>query len=489
MLFCLVLWRQHPYAPARRSLTATFYILDLMARELSAGRLRETVHRQAARNAIERARSMVMVLDARHGNFRLRRRMEAALMTAERVFTALLALEHQAQSGLLGTELQPLLMRLGMACHECMRQVARPEPDFTILGQVIETLVRKARLGGGTHARPILACAEAFEHLIVVCSRRHHEAEIAEASDLRTLTPAIWRHALRLSLALTLTEIVCLYGGEGFSYWALIAALLVMQPAGNLTLVRSVERVIGSIGGSLLAALCALFLPGKPALLGIAVFLSLAAIATRAVNYTMLVFFLTGLVVVIAEAVTPGGGIIWARVLDNLIGSGIALLCVLVLWPQRNDVDRDALLKRAIIANFNYAKLVLRGDTQPSETDKAQRQAGTATIAAEFSRGGLPLFGGLATQLHDDASLARQETLRALRRLSGELTLYRFDMQNGLRAPNLQEASCFEKVERDLERGEPLDEITGLLQDEIFLQRVSRGRGTSDQAQLGEATA
>lgn len=488
-LFCLVLWRQQPYAPARRSLAATYYILDLMARELAAGRLRETVHRQAARNAIERARGLVMVLDARHGNFRLRRRMEVALSAAERVFTALLALEHQAEAGPLSPELRNLLARLGMACHECMRQAARPEPDFRILGQLAQTLDRKARIGGVVHAMPIIACAEAFERMIAAFSRRHQEAEAEQSTALRVLTPAIWRHACRLSLALTLTQIVCLYGGEGFSYWALIAALLVMQPAGNVTLVRSVERVIGSIGGSLLAALCALVLPDKPALLVVAVFMSLAAIATRAVNYTMLVFFLTGLVVVIAEAVMPGGGIIWARVLDNLIGSLIALLCVLLLWPQRGDADRDGLVKRAIEANFRYASLVLRGDCLPEETDKAQREAGMATIAAEFSRGGLPLFGGLAVQLRDGDFLIRQETLKALRRLSGELTLYRFDMQNGLRDSNEAEAGRFESWNEALARGEALPEIISLLRDEALLLRLARRDPDSDKAEFGEAAA
>ncbi|WP_162993512.1 FUSC family protein [Asaia bogorensis] len=494
-LFCLVLWRQQPYAPARRSLSATFYILDLMARELSAGRLREAVHRQAARNAIERARTLLLMLDARHGNMRLRRRMEATLMAAERVFTALLALEHLSQNGPLSPELRVLLGRLGMACHECMRQVARPEPDFRILGQLAQRLDRESRNGGVVNAMPVIACAAAFQQMIAAFSRRHREESEGQSGRGRALTPLIWRHSLRLSLALTLTQIVCLYGGEGFSYWALIAALLVMQPAGNLTIVRSMERVVGSIGGSLLAALCALVLPGKIPLLIAAVFLSLAAIATRAVNYTMLVFFLTGLVVVIAEALMPGGGIVWARVLDNLIGSGIALLCVLLLWPQRGDSDRETLVRRAILAHCRYASLVLSGDTDQGQTDKAQREAGMTTIAAEFSRGGLPLFGGLVTQLRDGESRDVQAVLRALRRLSGELTLYRFDMQNGLRSPDLQEAERFERwaqaiasegksrgakiAPQDAERTGPLamQEVLTWLNDETALMRLGQKAG------------
>ncbi|GBQ93543.1 FUSC family protein [Asaia krungthepensis] len=488
-LFCLVLWRQQPYGPARRSLSATYYILDLMARELAAGRLRETVHRQAARNAIERARLLLVMLDARHGNLRLRRRMEAALATAERVFTALLALEHVAEAGPLAPELRALLQRLGTACHECMRQAARPEPDFRILGQLARTLDRESRMGGVVNAGPILACAEAFTRMIGAFARRHQQEETTREGPRLTLTPAIWRHAWRLSLALTLTQLVCLYGGEGFSYWALIAALLVMQPAGNVTLVRSMERVIGSVGGSLMAALCALILPGKAALLVVAVFMSLAAIATRAVNYTMLVFFLTGLVVVIAEALMPGGGIIWARVLDNLIGSGIALFCVLILWPDRGNADRDHLLRRAMEAHCRYAGLVLSGDVRPQDTDKAQREAGMTSIAAEFSQGGLPLFGGLVTQLREREGFRTQETLRALRRLSGEITLYRFDMQNGLREPDPQEAARFGQWCEALRNGGELSAITNALGDEALVIRLGKRRGCSDEAEFGQAAA
>ncbi|WP_025884540.1 FUSC family protein [Asaia prunellae] len=474
MLFCLVLWKQQPYAPARRSIAATYYILDLMARELAAGRLRETVHRQAARNAIERARALVTLLDAGHGNFRLRRRMEVMLSAAERVFTALLALEHQAEAGPLSPGLRHLLGGLGTACHEAMRQAGRTEPDFTVLGQLAQAMDRKARIGELVHVAPILACAETFERMKTAFARGHQETEAAQNRSFMVLSPAIWRHACRLSFALLLTQGICLYGGEGFSYWALIATLLVMQPAGNVTLVRSVERVIGSIGGSLMAALCAMALPGKPALLVVAVFMSLAAIATRAVNYTLLVFFLTGLVVVIAEAVMPGGGIIWARVLDNLIGSGIALLCVLLLWPQRIETDHEGVLKRAIEANFQYAALVLQGNCHDAAIEKAQREAGIASISAEFLPGGLPLLGGIVAQLHDHRFLLRQETLRALRRLSGEITLYRFDMQNGFRQPKPEEAVRFESWNRALARGEPISDIMTMLGNGTLFERLAR---------------
>ena len=492
MLFCLVLWRQQPYAPARRSLAATFFILDLMARELAVGRLRETVHRQAARNAIERARGLVALLDARHGNTRVRRRLEAMLSTAERVFTALLALEHLAERGLLPLGAQHGLKRLGTACHECTRQSGRPQPDFRILGRLADGLEREALTRQDASTMPLNACVMAFRQMIDAFSRRHREDDAVPRLSAPVLTPAIWRHALRLSFALSITQLICLYAGEGFSYWALIAALLVMQPAGHLTLVRSVERVIGSIGGSLLAALCALVLPGKPALLLAAVFLSLAAIATRAVNYTMLVFFLTGLVVVIAEAVMPGGGIIWARVLDNLIGSGVALACVLLLWPQRRDTDRDTLLRRALLASCRYAALVLSGDQVPVETDRAQRDVGKALIAAEFARGGLPLFGGQVSLKQDGDAMTTGQTLRALRRLSGEVTLYRFDMQNGLRRADFAQAERFEDFASRLMTPErPLGEVTetfiAFLRSGLLSDLPSVTPPGSDQTELGQA--
>ena len=112
-----------------------------------------------------------------------------------------------------------------------------------------------------------------------------------------------------------------------------------------------------------------------------------------------------------------------------------------------------------------------------------------ATIAAEFSRGGLPLFGGLAVQLRDGDFLIRQETLKALRRLSGELTLYRFDMQNGLRDSNEAEAGRFESWNEALARGEALPEIISLLRDEALLLRLARRDPDSDKAEFGEAAA
>ncbi|GBQ10324.1 FUSC family protein [Swaminathania salitolerans] len=466
-LFCLVLWRQHPYAPARRSLGAVFFVLGLMARELAAGRLRETVHRQSVRNAIERARALIRALDARHGNQRVRMRMEAALSTAERLFTALLALEHLAEAGRLVHEARVPIRAMATICHETMRQLGRYEPDFSVLRELVRSFGRQIHGDNLVQTMPFVASVTSLEAMIGAFSRRSGSEAGRKGIVWRRPGAGQWLYAARLSVALCLTELVCLYGGQGFSYWALIAALLVMQPAGHVTLIRSVERVTGSLGGSLLAACFAILLPGKAALLVVAVFLSLAAIAVRAVNYTLLVFFLTGLIVVIAEAVMPGEGIVWTRVLDNTIGSLVALLCVSFPRPGRELGERDTALRRALVANYRYAALVLSGDCDPTQTDRLQREAGIATIAAEFSQNGLPLFGGLAAQLRESKAQSGVALLKSLRCLSGEMTLYRFDMLDGLRAPAPAAAREMALYATRLEAGAPLPDSIVIPGDEV----------------------
>ncbi|WP_249200050.1 hypothetical protein [Gluconobacter sp. Dm-62] len=112
-------------------------------------------------------------------------------------------------------------------------------------------------------------------------------------------------------------------------------------------------------------------------------------------------------------------------------------------------------------------------------TDRIQRQAGIDTTRAEFARGSLPVLGGVsavgerATQTH--------ALLRALRRLSGEATLLRFDISAGLCAGDAQAGERWSATAASLEAGGSLSEIALKLQNgEIMaeiaaLERAGRG--------------
>jgi uncharacterized membrane protein YccC len=87
-----------------------------------------------------------------------------------------------------------------------------------------------------------------------------------------------------------------------------MAAIVVMQPGATPTWPRMVERVIGSVGGGLVAVVLGLLFPSPWECLVIIFPLAAATIALRFVNYTLFVLFLTPLFILVAELVAPANG-------------------------------------------------------------------------------------------------------------------------------------------------------------------------------------
>lgn len=138
----------------------------------------------------------------------------------------------------------------------------------------------------------------------------------------------------------------------------------------------------------------------------------------------------------------------------------------------------DGLLQTAVVGNLRYLAAVLKRE-DPVMTDRIQRQAGIDTTRAEFARGSLPVLGGVsavgerATQAH--------ALLRALRRLSGEATLLRFDISAGLCEGDAQAGERWSATAAALEAGGPLADVALKIQNgEIMaeiaaLERAGRG--------------
>lgn len=479
ILLCLVIWPLHPYAPARRAVGGCYRLLSVMAGEIAAGRLQETVHRQNVRAAIERARGMALQIDAGHASYGMRGRLIASLAGAERLFTAMLAVEHLVETRGLDFEARGTLAAFSALCQHASDAALDPAPDlghlasegFALAGSIPATAGPIGELVA-TSARTLGTLAEGLAQK----ERLPFDAELPR--HVARLTPAIWQHTLRLVVGLLATYMTSWWLGLDYGFWALVAVLLVIQPSGQTTLVRALERVLGTVGGGVLALLLTPFLPGSAQMLAAVAVFVIGAIAMRAVNYTMLVVFISAQFIVVTEMIMPSQGVAWMRMLDNTLGSVIGLLCAFMVCPQRRGQDMDGLLQKAVVGNLRYLAAVLKRE-DPVMTDRIQRQAGIDTTRAEFARGSLPVLGGVsavgerATQAH--------ALLRALRRLSGEATLLRFDISAGLCEGDAQAGERWSATAAALEAGAPLADVALKIQNgEIMaeiaaLERAGRG--------------
>ena len=155
------------------------------------------------------------------------------------------------------------------------------------------------------------------------------------------LTPssAVLRHALRLGLVVSVTDLVVRLAGVDRGYWVALTLLVVMRPDFGATLQRSLLRVIGTVIGLLVATELVHLIPGgdwyQVVLIGLFAFgMRLAGpnnVALTAVSLSALVVVLLSI-----EGIAPHDTLV-ARSVATLVGGALAVLAALVLpaWERQ----------------------------------------------------------------------------------------------------------------------------------------------------------
>ena len=430
MILCIGIWRIQHFEPARRAIAAAFGDMEALAAclvALESSRTRQgfdwdtfnAAHRGRIRATIEQARGVVAVLETSDPRYRI------DIETADQVFAALIAISHGLAEGGTGPELGPerdLIGRLRSSLAEAQRQVARRKPEPEPLCSQATLLQEESRTLTSLTGRGIAAAAGA---LIQLCESWRREpgfrgAAIAEPGStplLRPIPTTALTHATRVAVAVVIAYALGSWLNLTFSYWATMAAVVVVQPEATSAWQRSIERMVGSIAGGLLAAGLMLVVPAKIALLALIFPLAAATIAFRLVNYTIFVVFVTMLFVLVTELLQSVAGIASVRVLNNVIGSLVGLAASVVLSRGQKRSGPDAVVADAVRANLAYAAGAFAVSTTAAELERLRRAAGLASIAAEALQHTRLLEGQSGrVRLAEMAEL-----LHALRRLAGSV--------------------------------------------------------------------
>ncbi len=146
----------------------------------------------------------------------------------------------------------------------------------------------------------------------------------------------------RLSRIFTLRLMACM-GVAGFvsevlplqrSYWVPLTVAIVLKPDYGSVFARALQRGIGTVVGAVAGAVLLVLVHGTWLLIPFAVLAALLPYG-RSRNYGLLATFLTPLVVVLIDLLTPAG---WRlaedRLIDTLIGCAIVLLIGYAPWPM-----------------------------------------------------------------------------------------------------------------------------------------------------------
>jgi uncharacterized membrane protein YccC len=236
----------------------------------------------------------------------------------------------------------------------------------------------------------------------------------------------ILRHAFRMAISVSFAFLLTRLLHIPYGYWMTMTVVIIQQPYVATTWTRALERVLGSVLGGGLAALLGMAFHSQATLLLLIFPLAMATMAFRPVNYTLFVFFLTPLFVLILDLTHPGEReltLAGVRAVNTMIGGAIALAGVTLIWPASGANRMRLDLAAAIEVNGRFASLALADPSKirPSEhadVDAARRRAGLASNIAEASQQRAALESWWRrSELNGAANI-----LGGLRRLAGTAT-------------------------------------------------------------------
>jgi YccS/YhfK family integral membrane protein len=190
-----------------------------------------------------------------------------------------------------------------------------------------------------------------------------------------TPTSLLFRHALRLPLALVVCYAMVHLIHPTQGYWIMLTTLFVCQPSYGATRRKLGERIIGTaIGLTVGWALFDLF-PNPVVQSLFAIAAGLVFFVNRTTSYTISTAGITLMVLFCFNQTGDGYGLFLPRLFDTLIGSLIAGLAVFLFLPDWQGRKLHKVLANTLTCNSNYLRQILQQYAQGKSDDLAYRLA------------------------------------------------------------------------------------------------------------------
>jgi uncharacterized membrane protein YccC len=235
---------------------------------------------------------------------------------------------------------------------------------------------------------------------------------------------AVLRHAVRVALVALAAMAVTRALHLERAYWATLTAVLLLQPYLPATITRGFQRVGGTILGGLIAAAITAIVHDP---LGIAIaafgFAAISA-AVLQLNYGLYALFLTPTFILLAEVHARDTHLIELRIVNTLLGAGLAVIGAIALWPSRESSRAGDRLADAIDAAAGYVREVFaavagQAPARAAAVIAARRRAGRALNNADLSLDRLAAEGPPPEVLESHMTLATMT-----RRLAATLSAF-----------------------------------------------------------------
>jgi uncharacterized membrane protein (TIGR01666 family) len=172
-----------------------------------------------------------------------------------------------------------------------------------------------------------------------------------------SFSSTLFRHSLRLTVTILFGFVISKLLSFHNEYWVLLTIIVIMRPGYGLTKTRSFDRIFGTLTGVGIAFGILFFVHDGIVISSLTILCMLLGFSFTHTNYKVSATFVTMYIVFIYGILTPNiGEVIQYRIIDTLVGSGLAYLANHFLWPSWEFLNIPIYLKASIKANENYLK-------------------------------------------------------------------------------------------------------------------------------------
>ena len=171
------------------------------------------------------------------------------------------------------------------------------------------------------------------------------------------LNSTLFRHSLRLSIAMLFAYSLGIFFDIQNTYWILLTIIVIMRPNYGLTKERSKDRIIGTIIGAVIAVGIVLVTQNEILYAALALISLVFAFALIQQNYKSAAALITISIVFVYSFINPQAlEVIQYRVLDTFIGAVIALVANYIVLPSWEVFNLKQVLIKASKNNKVYLK-------------------------------------------------------------------------------------------------------------------------------------
>ncbi|MFB2119913.1 FUSC family membrane protein [Parapedobacter sp. 2B3] len=222
----------------------------------------------------------------------------------------------------------------------------------------------------------------------------HKDIDIKKLRENLTIKSTLFRHSLRMAIVMGIGYLVSLTFDVGtHGYWILLTIMVILKPGFSLTKERNFQRLVGTVIGGVAGAVILLVVKDETSLFMLLLLFMVATFSLIRISYVVSVMFMTPYVLILFSFLGMNTlSILQERIIDTLIGSGLAFLSSYVILPSWESVQVYGTMRKLLIANYQYIAQALKiiAGQPPNVTEyklaRKEVYVTTANMASAFQR-------------------------------------------------------------------------------------------------------